>query len=165
MAAKTTGPADSEFAEETWVYGGIRLGTDNKRWGSFTDAAGEVRQYAFRKMTGFVLGGHHTVLVAHSGGSVWVRGIPAWQGTRIDDEDLRRQWAAEERAALIREAEAKAVKAGRRDSDLDAALAPLLKIVTGLRTTADVDALNAYVLRQIYVAWIGRSQNSWTRGT
>jgi len=135
-----------EPAAETWTYAGVRAGGDGERLHAWLDAGGEEMLFS-RSGTRMAVGSHYTVRVTRDG-TVTMHGTPAYAGTRADDETRRAAWAehttAQTRLEMIR-----AERDDARRNALDEALAPLLELAARLRTSAERDALAAYVLRQI----------------
>jgi hypothetical protein len=69
------------------------------------------------------------------------------------DEATRRVLWAGHTAAQTRLELIRAERNDARRNALDEALAPLLEVVAGLRTSAERDALAVYILRRIQNAW------------
>jgi hypothetical protein len=68
---------------------------------------------------------------------------------RACDDDLRRQLWAQPSAATTRLELIRAERSDAKRNALDEAIAPLLAMARSLRTTAERDALAAYVIRKI----------------
>ena len=135
-----------EPAEETWTYAGVRVSTEGKRQHAWLDPSGE--ELLFRRAGGsMAVGSHYTALVIRrDDGSIALRGTPVYVGSAADEATRRGLWAehttAQTRLELLR-----AERNAARRNALDEALAPLVEVAAGLRTSAERDALAVYVLR------------------
>ena len=90
--------------------------------------------------------------VSRHDGTITLHGTPAYAGSAADEATRRAVWAehtvAQTRLEMIR-----AERNAARRSALDEALAPLLELACPLRTSAERDALAAYVIRKLHNAW------------
>lgn len=98
------------------------------------------------------VGSHYTIQVSRHEGTITLHGPPAYAGSAAGEATRRALWAehtvAQTRLEMIRAER----KAAHRNA-LDEALAPLLEVAAPLRTSAERDALAAYVLRKLHHAW------------
>jgi hypothetical protein len=144
--------ANPEPAEETWTYAGVRVSSDGKREHAWLDASGEER---FFRRTGasMAVSSHYTVQVTRrDDGTITIHGTPVYAGPAADEATRRGLWA-EHTAAQTRLELIRAERNAARRNALDEALAPLLEVAAGLRTSAERDALAVYILRRIQHAW------------
>jgi hypothetical protein len=143
--------AGAEPVTETWTYGGVRVGQGGKRLFAWVDAGGEELLFS-RTGARMAVGSQYTVRVSRRG-TITLHGTPAYAGSAADEATRRAVWAehtvAQTRLEMIR-----AERSAARRSALDEALAPLLELAAPLRTSAERDALAAYVLRKLHNAWI-----------
>jgi hypothetical protein len=143
--------AAPEPATEVWTYGGVRVGKDGKRVHAWLDASGEELLFS-RTGARMAVGSQYTVSVSRHDETITLHGTPACAGSAADEATRRAVWAehtvAQTRLEMIR-----AERNAARRSALDEALAPLLELAGPLRTSAERDALAAYVLRKLHNAW------------
>jgi hypothetical protein len=136
---------------ETWIYGGVRVGKGGKRLHAWLDAGGEELLFS-RTGARMAVGSRYTVRVSRHDGTITLHGTPAYADSAADEATRRTLWAehtvAQTRLEMIR-----AERNAARRSALDEALAPLLEVAAPLRTSAERDALAAYVLRKLHTAW------------
>jgi hypothetical protein len=136
---------------ETWIYGGIRAGTDGKRRHAWIDPAGQEHWFS-RTGARMAVGSRYTVQVSRHDGTLTLHGTPEYAGPAADQATRRALWAEHTLAQTQIEASRAERDAARRNA-LDEALAPLLEVAAGLRTGAQRDALAAYVIRKLHNAW------------
>jgi hypothetical protein len=140
-----------EPATEVWTYGGVRVGNNGKRLHAWLDPGGEELLFS-RTGARMAVGSHYTVQVSRRDGTITLHGTPTYADSAGDEAARRALWAehtvAQTRLEMIR-----AERNAARRSALDEALAPLLEVAAPLRTSAERDALAAYVLRKLHTAW------------
>lgn len=140
-----------EPATETWTYGGVRVGKGGKRLHAWLDASGEELLFS-RTGARMAVGSQYTVSVSRHDETITLHGAPAYASSAAGEATRRAVWAAhtvaQTRLEMIR-----AERSAARRSALDEALAPLLELAGPLRTSAERDALAAYVLRKLCSAW------------
>ena len=143
--------AAPEPATEVWTYGGVRVGQGGKRVHAWLDASGEELLFS-RTGARMAVGSQYTVSVSRHDETITLHGTPAYAGSAADEATRRAVWAehtvAQTRLEMIR-----AERNDARRSALDEALAPLLELAGPLRTSAERDALAAYVIRKLHNAW------------
>ena len=143
--------AAPEPATEVWTYGGVRVGKGGKRVHAWLDTSGEELLFS-RAGARMAVGSQYTVSVSRHDEAITLHGTPAYAGSAADEATRRAVWAghtvAQTRLEMIR-----AERNDARRSALDEALAPLLELAGPLRTSAERDALAAYVLRKLCNAW------------
>ena len=143
--------AAPEPAAEVWTYGGVRVGQGGKRVHAWLDASGEELLFS-RTGARMAVGTQYTVSVSRHDGTITLHGTPAYAGSAADEATRRAAWAehtvAQTRLEMIR-----AERNDARRSALDEALAPLLELAAPLRTSAERDALAAYIIRKLHNAW------------
>jgi hypothetical protein len=143
--------AAPEPATEVWTYGGVRVGQGGKRVHAWLDASGEELLFS-RAGARMAVGSQYTVGVSRHDGTITLHGTPAYAGSAADEATRRAVWAehtvAQTRLEMIR-----AERNDARRSALDEALAPLLELAGPLRTSAERDALAAYIIRKLHNAW------------
>jgi hypothetical protein len=142
---------DPEPAQERWTYAGVRV-LDGKRQHAWLDPTGEELLFA-RTGGSMAVGSHYTAqVIRRDDGRITLRGTPIYAGSAAGEATRLALWAkhtaAQTRLELIR-----AERNAARRNALDEALAPLLEVAAGLRTSAERDALAAYILRRIQHAW------------
>jgi hypothetical protein len=144
--------AAPEPAQERWTYAGVRASPDGTRQHAWLDPSGE--ELLFRRTGGsMAVGSHYTALVIRrDDDSIALRGIPVYAGSAAD-EATRLVLQAEHTAAQTRLELLRAERNAARRNALDEALAPLVEVAAGLRTSAERDALAVYILRRIQHAW------------
>jgi len=141
-----------EPTQERWTYAGVRVSSDGKRQHAWLDPSG--KELLFRQGRGpTAVGSHYTAqVIRRDDGRIILRGTPLYAGSAADEATRRALWAehiaAQTRLELIR-----AERNAARRNALDEALAPLLEVAAGLRTSAERDALAVYILRRIQHAW------------
>jgi hypothetical protein len=146
---------DPEPAQETWTYAGVRV-LDGKRQHAWLDPGGE--ELLFSRTGGsMAIGSHYTAqVIRRDDGTIALRGTPVYAGSAAGsaaDQATRRVLQAEHTAAQTRLELIRAERNAARRNALDEALAPLLEVAAGLRTSAERDALAVYILRKIQNAW------------
>ena len=142
-----TGP---QPAQETWTYAGVRVSRDGKRQHAWLDPSGE--ELTSRRTGGSMsVGSHYTVTVTR-GDQIIIHGTPVYAGSAAGQDDRRALWA-EHTAAQTRLEVIRAERNAARRNAVDEALAPLVAMAAGLRTSAERDAFAVYVLRQVQNAW------------
>jgi hypothetical protein len=137
-------------AEETWTYAGVRVSRDGKRRHAWLDPSGE-ELTSSRTGGSMAVGSHYTVTVTRSD-KVIIHGTPVYAGSAAGQATRRALWA-EHTAAQTRLELIRAERNAARRNALDEALAPLVELAAGLRTSAERDAFAVYVLRQLQNAW------------
>jgi hypothetical protein len=143
----------TEHTTERWTWAGARL-NQGKLTGAWIGADGKERWYSGPRWHGTVIGGRYDAQVTHlDDARVTLHGTPVYAEPRDPGDDRAGLWAAEDRAARTRVATKARERRDAKQSALDDALEPLLAITGKLRTTADRDAVAAYVLRQINSSW------------
>lgn len=142
---------EPESASETWTYGGIRVDKNGRKWHAWLDESGTERWFG-RTGGQMAVGSHYTVTVSRPAGTITVHGTPAYAGTRADDDTRRALWT-EHTLAQTRLETLRAERNAARSNALDEAIAPLLKLAAPLRTSAERDALAAYVIRRLHSTW------------
>ena len=142
---------DPEPAQERWTYAGVRV-LDGKRQHAWLDPTGE--ELLFSRTGGsMAIGSHYTAqVIRRDDGRTILRGTPVYAGPAAD-ETTRRRLQAEHTAAQTRLELIRGERNAARRNALDEALAPLLEVAAGLRTSAERDALAVYILRRIQHAW------------
>lgn len=136
---------EREVTTEAWVYAGRRMGDDRKIRHAWKRQDGEFVYFA-KYGTKAMIGSRYTVETAN-GGSI-VLGVPEWLERASDEADLA-TWQAQDSAAATQLARHRAERKAGERRELDAALAPLVKIADGLRTGPERDAFAAYVMRAL----------------
>lgn len=101
------------------------------------------------------VGSRYTVQVSRHDGTITLHGAPQYAGSAADEATRRTLWAEHTLAQTQLESIRAERDAARRNA-LDEALAPLLKLAAPLRTSAQRDALAAYVIRKLHNAWATR---------
>jgi hypothetical protein len=138
-------------ATETWTYGGIRADKNGKKWHAWLDGSGT--EHWFGRTGGqMAVGSHYAVQVSRAGGTLTLHGTPGYAGTRAEDDTRRVLWT-EHTLARTRIETLRAERNAARSNALDEAIAPLLKLAGPLRTSAQRDALAAYVIRKLHGTW------------
>jgi hypothetical protein len=145
------GAGTAGTVQETWTYGGVRVGARHTRVHAWIDPAGE--ELWFPKAGAHAaVGSRYTVSVRRSAGTTSIIGVPEYAGRSPDDGLRQRLWAAHTAATtwlqMIRDQRNDA-----KHSALDQAIAPLLDLARTLRTSAERDALAAYVIRKLHTTW------------
>lgn len=141
-----------EPAAELWTYGGVRVGRAGKRVHAWITLSGEELWYT--KFGAAAVGSQYTVTVTRHDGTNTVHGAPEYSGPA--GPETRRDLQAAHAIAQARLASIRAERSDARRSALDQAIAPLLDIAGTLRTSADRDALAAYVIRKLHDSWNSR---------
>ena len=149
----TAGPGPVP-ATETWIYGGVRVGKDGKRLHAWLDPDGEEHWFS-RTGTRMAVGSRYIVQVSRHDGTLTLHGAPEYAGSAADEVTRRALWTEHTLAQTQLESIRAERDAARRNA-LDEALAPLLELAAGLRTSAQRDALAAYVIRKLHNAWAAR---------
>jgi hypothetical protein len=143
--------AGPEPATEVWTYGGVRVGQGGKRLHAWLDTSGEELVFS-RTGARMAVGSQYTVSVSRHDETITLHGTPVYAGSAAGEATRRAAWAehtvAQTRLEMIR-----AERNDARRSALDEALAPLLELAAPLRTSAERDALAAYILRKLHNAW------------
>jgi hypothetical protein len=119
--------------------------------GNCWNSAGEEHWFA---CTGsrMAVGSHYTAQVTRRDGGITLHGTPEYAGSQADREARAALWT-EHTMAQTRIETLRAERDAARRNALDEAIAPLLDLAAPLRTSAQRDALAAYVIRKINSAW------------
>lgn len=149
-------------AEEVWAYAGQRLMDDGSiAYAWFADEGRSDKEMLFtRKRKGLTVGYLYTVKVTRTEDTTSIIGEPAlestWRGpTHV--EDPRPAWVARDEAVKQHLTQKRLVNAAAKaESDLDAAIKPLLEIAKQLRTTTERNALTAHVIGAMGTVWFRR---------
>jgi hypothetical protein len=145
--------AAPEPTAETWTYGGVRADKDGKKWHAWVDPAGEEHWFARTGGSRMAVGSRYTAQVTRrDGGAITLHGTPEYAGSQVGQETRAALWTAHTLAQTRIETLRAERDAARRNA-LDEALAPLLELAAPLRTSAQRDALAAYVIRKLHTAW------------
>ncbi len=149
-------PAETEQAppttKERWIYGGIRV-LDGKRVHAWIDPAGRELLYVHQRSGSWAIGSFYTARVIRTGESTTLYGTPTYTGDGYAADELRRQLWAKDTAARTRLASLTQERKAARRNAIDEALGPLLAAARTLKTSADRDAVTAYVMRQLISTW------------
>lgn len=140
-----------EPAEEMWTYGGVRVGKDGKRLHAWLDGGGEELLFS-RTGARMAVGSRYTVRVTRHDATITMHGTPVYAGTTAGEATRRAAWAAHT-AAQTRLEMIRAERNAARRNALDEALTPLLELARPLRTSAERDALAAYIIRRLHSTW------------
>lgn len=132
---------------EIWTYGGDILTTGNKLGKLWIDPTGKRLIYP-KKVNAHRAGDLYEARVIREGDNVSVIGTPKWLGKRNPDSDLRAQLVAASTMAT-QQYERKRMEKNRGD-ELEAALEPLRKYFSSLRTSTERRAFVSYVIDQLY---------------
>ena len=127
---------------------------EGKRLHAWIDSAGEEHWFS-RTGTRMAVGSHYTVQVSRHDGTLTLHGTPEYAGSAADEATRRALWT-EHTLAQTRLESIRAERDAARRNALDEALAPLLELAAPLRTSAQRDALAAYVIRKLHNAWATR---------
>lgn len=144
--------AEPDPAAELWTYGGVRVGRAGKRVHAWITPGGEELWYT--RFGAAAVGSQYTVTVTRHDAKNIVHGNPEYSGPA--DPGTRRDLQAAHAIAQARLAGIRAERSDARRSALDQAIAPLLEIAGPLRTSAERDALAAYVIRKLHDSWNSR---------
>jgi hypothetical protein len=154
----TTTTEHPERVTETWLYAGVRV-SGGKRTTAWQIPGQEGLSYFTLKSANYAVGYAYEVSVEHhDGGGMTMWGQPKWAGTiredRTDDEQEQAvKWAAADQIARTKLAAIARERKARKQSELDEALRPLMRIAHDYRQQSDQDALIAYVIRKVHSAW------------
>ncbi len=143
--------AGPEPVTELWTYGGVRVGQSGKRVHAWLDTSGEELLFS-RTGARMAVGSQYTVSVSRHDETITMHGTPAYAGSAADEATRRAVWSAH----TLAQTRLEMIRAERNDarrSALDEALAPLLELAGPLRTSAERDALAAYIIRKLHNAW------------
>jgi hypothetical protein len=144
--------AAPEPVTETWTFGGIRADKDGKKWHAWVDAASEEHWFA-RTGSRMAVGSRYTAQVTRrDGGGITLHGTPEYAGSQADQAVRQVLWT-EHTLAQTRIEALRAERDAARRNALDEAIAPLLGLAAPLRTSAQRDALAAYVIRKLHSTW------------
>ena len=142
--------AAPQAATEVWTYGGVRVGQGGKRAHAWLDASGEELLFS-RAGARMAVGSQYTVGVSRHR-HVTLHGTPAYAGSAADEATRRAVWAehtvAQTRLEMIRAErnDARRRRPGRGPRPAAGAGRPA-------RTSAERDALAAYIIRKLHNAW------------
>ncbi|MDP3889850.1 hypothetical protein [Nocardioides sp.] len=135
----------------TLVYAGRRLSSKGKiihEWHL------DDRELYFDKVKGTAIGGRYEVQADMEGDGVTLYGgTLSYAGEKISDTDQIALWQAEDQHARTIATQQAAERRHGKSTELDAALAPLLQLVTQARTQAEVRAIARVVDDRITQAW------------
>lgn len=137
---------------ERWIYGGIRVLHD-RRIHAWIDPNGQQCLYQLKRAGSWVIGGYYTARVARNGDATTLYGTPHYTGDGNAPDDVRRDLWAKDTAARTRLALLAQERNQARRTAIDEALDPLLTLARTAKTSADRDALTAYVLRRMITSW------------
>ena len=137
---------------ERWIYGGIRVLND-RRIHAWIDPNGHQCLYQLKRAGSWVIGGYYTGKVARNGDATTLYGTPHYTGDGNAGDDVRRDLWAKDAAARTRLALLAQERNEARRNAIDEALDPLLTLARTAKTSADCDALTAYVLRRMITSW------------
>jgi hypothetical protein len=104
---------------------------------------------------GRTVGSRYTVEASRHDGTLTLHGTPEYAGSAADEATRRTLWTEHTPSQTQLESTRAERDAARRNA-LDEALAPLLELAAPLRTSAQRDALAAYVIRKLHNAWTTR---------
>jgi hypothetical protein len=137
--------------EERWVYAGIRVlrGKAAQAW--ITDS-GDGETVYFSPRGGPVVGEIYRASVTRQGESVTLHGTPRYAGDGRVNHERAADLLAGQQVAQALLAVARLERAAAKRNELDAALDPLRQIARRMKTSAEKDALVAYILRAILSA-------------
>jgi hypothetical protein len=147
-------PGEGEVTAVTqrWVYGGLRVLND-KRVHAWLDPTGRELPVRAQRGGGWAIGGYYTARVVRDGEATKLAGTPSYTGDGDARDELRRELWAKDTAARTRLARLAQERRHARRNAIDEALQPLLAAARTLKTSADRDALIAYVMRQLIRTW------------
>jgi hypothetical protein len=156
-------PAEADAITEHWTYGGTNAATGKDRRAIWYDADRKAWYFTPVKGTHPVVGCVYTVEVArhvNADGKISMTryGAPSFEG-RQDDSDWAAALQAAAHAADLEIAAGQMERRAARDTELDQALAPILRIA-GKMPYAQRSALADLVTRQIYRAERDRGATS-----
>lgn len=147
----TDGDREEEPTTERWVCLGRRWSTGRRRlytvWRSQAD--GTDRYYT--ALPG-VVGGRYEVTVSRDGDSRTVHGTPTFTDRADLPADEIGAWEVADRAAYATHRAHTLEASAKRTSEVDTALAPLLRIAARLTAYADREALARYVAAKVHTA-------------
>jgi len=139
-------------ATEQWTYGGLRVGKGGKRRHAWLDPGGAELLFSGTG-SGAAIGSHYTARVTRDDdGAITLHGTPEYAGTQAGEPARRALWAADTLARTQLET-LRAERDDARRNALDEAITPLLEVAAPLRTSAQRDALAAYVIRKLHSTW------------
>jgi hypothetical protein len=140
-----TDQAQDDRTVELWYYKGQRTNGDRlvEAW---QDPSGRELWYGKPKK-GYVIGGEYEVRVKREDTQVTRYGNPVWTGARADPDVYPvTDWELYDRAAKLKVTFARRHADATKQTELNAALIPLIKIARGCRNQTDRDALVATVI-------------------
>jgi hypothetical protein len=144
--------AGPDTTTERWIYGGIRV-LDGKRVHAWIDPGGRELLYAHKRAGNWAIGSSYTAQVIRTGPSTALYGTPTYTGNGDTPDELRRELWANHLAARTRLSDLTQERKAAQRNAIDEALRPLLAAARTVKTSADRDALIAYVMRQLITAW------------
>ncbi|MEJ3741801.1 hypothetical protein WEI85_00665 [Actinomycetes bacterium KLBMP 9797] len=138
--------------EERWIYGGIRV-LNGRRIHAWIDPHGHEGLYQLKRAGNWAIGCYYTAQVVRTGEATRLYGAPTYAGGGHAPDEVRRQLWAKDTAARTRLALLAQERNQARRNAIDEALEPLITMARAVRTSADRDALTAYVMRRLISSW------------
>lgn len=140
------------------IYQGRRLGQGAKLLHTF-DHDGTPASFA--KAPHGVIGGKYTIKADLGAEDEPISIYPStlhYDGSKIDDTDLVAVWEAADRAAWDTSRRLAMERKHKRSSELDQALAPLLRVIDRATTYQETEAIINVVTRKLNGAWHHRAR-------
>lgn len=141
-------------AEETvtvcWTYAGRRLGDTTKPVHEWVDTDDKARRFA--GVAGSAVGGIYEIDTTPDGSQCYP-GSLKFTGDKLDDPDRVAQWQLLDKQTRATVAMQAAERRASKHTELESAMAPLIRVVQGCRTRADANAVIQRIQADLTEAW------------